>query len=123
MWSRRIKLSPVHDRSYRDWSQRSVIVEYAVQRSLCPNNNLAVDLCWRINAFSPLPFNSAVDAQRIYGTHRVNLAGTLLRENSRDLRSLGERSRGDLEGSMRSSQIAPELRERRGWVTAYSAYR
>src|SRR5882762_1077509 len=44
----------------------------------------------------------------------INLADTLLRENksSRDLRSLGERSRGDLEGSMRSGQIAPQLRER-----------
>jgi hypothetical protein len=69
MWSRLIKLSPVHDRSYRDWNQRTVIVEYALQRSLGPNNNLAVDLSLRINAFSPLPFNAAVDAQRIYGTH------------------------------------------------------
>jgi len=69
MWSRLIKLSPVHHRSYRDSYQRTVIVEYALQRSLGPNNNLAVDLSQRINAFSPLPFNAAVDAQRIYGTH------------------------------------------------------
>jgi hypothetical protein len=44
MWSRLIKLSPVHDRSYRDWNQRTVIVEYALQRSLGANNNLTVDL-------------------------------------------------------------------------------
>jgi hypothetical protein len=66
---RLIKLSPVHDRSYRGCNQRIVVVEYALQRSLGPNNNLAVDLCYRINAFSPLPFNAAVDAQWIYGTH------------------------------------------------------
>jgi hypothetical protein len=47
----------------------TVIVECALQRSLGPNNNLAVYLSQRINAFSPLPFNAAVDAQRIYGTH------------------------------------------------------
>ena len=44
MWSRLIKSSPVHDRSYRDWNQRTVIVECALQRSLGRNNNLAVDL-------------------------------------------------------------------------------
>jgi hypothetical protein len=44
MWSRLIKLSPVHDRSYRDWNQRTVIVEYALQRFLGPSNNLTVDL-------------------------------------------------------------------------------
>ena len=44
MWPRLIKSSPVHDRSYRDWDQRTVIVECALQRSLRRNNNLAVDL-------------------------------------------------------------------------------
>jgi hypothetical protein len=53
----------------------TVIVECALQRSLGPNNNLAVYLSQRINAFSPLPFNAAVDAQRVYG--KVNLADTL----------------------------------------------
>jgi hypothetical protein len=52
----------------RDCNQR-LIVEYALHRSLGPDNNLAVDLFLRINAFSPLPFNAAVDAQWIYGTH------------------------------------------------------
>jgi hypothetical protein len=42
---RLIKLSPVHDCSYRDWNQRVVIVEYALRCSLGPNKNLAVDLC------------------------------------------------------------------------------
>jgi hypothetical protein len=68
MWSRLIKLLPVHDRSYRDCNQR-LIVEYALQRSLGPNNNLAVDLSLRINAFSPLPFKAALDVQWIYGAH------------------------------------------------------
>jgi hypothetical protein len=36
---------------------------------LGPNNNLAADLAWRLNAFGPLPFNAAVDAHWIYGTH------------------------------------------------------
>jgi hypothetical protein len=40
---RLIKLSPVQDRAYRDWNQRIVIAEYALQRSLDPNNNLVVD--------------------------------------------------------------------------------
>jgi hypothetical protein len=31
-----------------------------------------------MDAFSPLPFNAAVDAQGIYGAHKVNLADTLL---------------------------------------------
>jgi hypothetical protein len=30
MWSRLIKLPPLHDRSCRDWIQRTVIVEYAL---------------------------------------------------------------------------------------------
>ena len=34
----------VHDRSYRDWNRRTVIVECALQRSLGRNNNLAVEL-------------------------------------------------------------------------------
>jgi hypothetical protein len=64
-----IKLPSVHGSSYREGNQQTAIVEYALQRSLGPNNNLAVDLSQRINAFSPLPFNAAVDAQWIYGTH------------------------------------------------------
>jgi hypothetical protein len=63
MWSGPIKLSPVHDRSYGGRTERTPIVEYALQQ--------------RINAFSPSPFNAAVDAQRISGTHYVNLADTL----------------------------------------------
>ena len=69
MCSRLIKLPPIHDRSYRDWNQRTVIVEYALPRSLGPNNTLAVDLSQRINPFSPLLLNAAVDAQWINGTH------------------------------------------------------
>jgi hypothetical protein len=45
------------------------IVECALQHSLGPNNNLAADLAWRLNAFGPLPFNAAVYAHWIYGTH------------------------------------------------------
>jgi hypothetical protein len=79
MWYRPSKSSPVHDRSYRDWNQRTVIVESAFQRSLGRSNNLAVEFFKRLNAFSPLPFNAAMDAQGIYGTHYVNLADALQR--------------------------------------------
>ena len=40
----KIKLPPVHDCCHRDWNQRAVIVEYALQRSLGSNNTLAPDL-------------------------------------------------------------------------------
>jgi hypothetical protein len=40
MWSRLTKLPPVHVRSYRDWNEQIVIVEYTLQRLLGPNNNL-----------------------------------------------------------------------------------
>jgi hypothetical protein len=64
-----IKLSPICDRSDRDWTRRIVIVEYGLRRSLGSSNNLAVGLSWLINAFSPLPFNATVDAQWINGAH------------------------------------------------------
>ena len=79
MWYRLIKSSPIHDRSYRDWNQRTAIVERLLQRPLGHNNNLVVECFKRLNAFSPLPFNAAMDAQRIHGTHYVNLADALLR--------------------------------------------
>jgi hypothetical protein len=79
MWYRLIKSSPIHDRSYRDWNQRTAIVERVLQRPLGHNNNLVVECFKQLNAFSPLPFNAAMDAQRIHGTHYVNLADALLR--------------------------------------------
>ena len=79
MWYRLIKSSPIHDRSYRDWNQRTAIVERELQRPLGHNNNLVVECFKQLNAFSPLPFNAAMDAQRIHGTHYVNLADALLR--------------------------------------------
>jgi hypothetical protein len=79
MWYRLIKSSPIHDRSYRDWNQRTAIVERVLQRPLGRNNNLAVECFKRLNAFSPLPLNAAMHAQRIYGIHYVNLADALLR--------------------------------------------
>ena len=79
MWYRLIKSSPIHDRSYRDWNQRTAIVERVLQRPLGHNNNLVVECFKGLNAFSPLPFNAAMDAQRIHGTHYVNLADALLR--------------------------------------------
>jgi hypothetical protein len=69
MWSRLIKSPPLHDRSSRDWNQRAVVVEYALPRSLGTNSNLTLDLSQRISAFSPLPFNAAVETQWINGTH------------------------------------------------------
>ena len=79
MWYRLIKSSPIHDRSYRDWNQRTAIVERVLERPLGHNNNLVVECFKQLNAFSPLPFNAAMDAQRIHGTHYVNLADALLR--------------------------------------------
>jgi hypothetical protein len=52
----------VQDRSYWGWNERTVIAEYALRRSLGRNNLLDVDLSWRLNAFSPLPFNPAMEA-------------------------------------------------------------
>jgi hypothetical protein len=42
LWLRLIKPSSAHDRSYRDWNQRTLIVEHALQRSLGRNNDFAV---------------------------------------------------------------------------------
>lgn len=61
MWSRLIKLPSVRGRSFRNWKQRTAIVEYMLQRSLSPNKNLAVDLPERLDAFSPLLFDAAMD--------------------------------------------------------------
>jgi hypothetical protein len=65
MGSKLIKSSLVHDRSYRDSNQRTVIVESTLQRPLGRNNNLAADLSKRLHAFSPIPFNTAMDVQSI----------------------------------------------------------
>ena len=69
MWSRLIKLPPVRERSYWDWNQRTVIVEYVLQRSRSRNENLAVDLSERLDALSPLLFDAAMDTQWIHGAH------------------------------------------------------
>ena len=74
MGSRRIKSSPVRDRAYRDRNQRTFIVEYEPQRLLGRDSDFAADLSQHFGAFSPLPFNAPVDAQRIRGPHLVNLA-------------------------------------------------
>jgi hypothetical protein len=73
---RPINTSPAGDRSYRDWKLRTLIVEHALQRSLGRTNNSAAS---RLEALSPLSFNAAVDDQRIFGAHWVNLADTLVR--------------------------------------------
>ena len=100
MWSRLIKLPPIHEGPCRDWNQRTVIVEYALPRSLGTNNNLTVDLSQRISAFSPLPFNAAVETQWINGTHRsISLTRSCVRMIVEGLAFSRERSRGDLEGS------------------------
>jgi hypothetical protein len=64
-----VRPSPVNDGSYRDWDQRSFLVEYALKHSLCRNNNLAADLSQRLDEFSPRPLNAAADAQRIFRIH------------------------------------------------------
>ena len=99
---RLIGLSMVrHDCSWRNRNRRIVAGQFALQHCFCSNTSLVPDLSLRFDAFSPLPFNAAVEAQWIYGTHWVNLAATLPPEkkSSRDLCSLGGRSRQGLESS------------------------
>jgi hypothetical protein len=74
MVSRRIKSAPVHSRAYRNRNQRTLIVEYEPQCSLGRDSDFAADLSQHFGAFSPLPFNASVDAQRIRGPHLINLA-------------------------------------------------
>jgi hypothetical protein len=64
-----IKPSSLHDRSYCDWNQQTFSAESASQCSFGHVNNVGADLLERFHTFSPLPFNAAVDAQWIYGTH------------------------------------------------------
>jgi hypothetical protein len=68
--------SPVHHGSYRDWNQRTLIVEHVSNRSLGRHGDSAAQ---RLEALRPLPFNAAMDAQRVFRAHYVNLADTLLR--------------------------------------------
>jgi hypothetical protein len=78
MWPRPVKLPPVHDRSYRDWNQRTVIDEIALQHSLCRSNNLATDSSQRTKISGALQFDAATDAQPVFGTHWINRADTPL---------------------------------------------
>jgi len=55
------------------------MIEHALQRSFGLGNDLAEDLSQRLDAFSPLPFNAAMDARPIFRTHWVNLTDTLPR--------------------------------------------
>ena len=108
---RLIGLSLVHhDTSWRNRNWPTVVGQFALQYCFCSNDNLLPDFAQRFNAFSPLPFNAAVDAQWIYRTHWVNLAATLSREKkfSRELRSLCGRSRQDLESSTKWLLKSPE---------------
>ncbi len=59
MWLRSIKLYRIRD---------------GLQRLLGCSDNSAADLFRRLNSFRPLLFDATMDAQRIYGTHEVNLA-------------------------------------------------
>src|SRR5450631_3648686 len=59
MWLRPIKLYGIRD---------------GLQRFLGWSDNSAADLSRRLNSFRPLLFDATMDAQRIYGTHEVNLA-------------------------------------------------
>ena len=67
MGLRPIQLRQVRDGFYRDRNPRAVFVQSTLQ---C----LAVDLSERLYVFSPHPFDAAMAAQRIYSTHKVNLA-------------------------------------------------
>jgi hypothetical protein len=78
MWSGPVKSPPVHHRSNRDWNQRSVIDENALQHSLGRSNNLATDLPQRTKVSRALQFDAATDVQWIFGTHWINRADTPL---------------------------------------------
>ena len=67
-WSRKVRLTRVYDASHWNWNQRAVN-GCALQGSLGRRANQAADLSQRFYAFGPLPFNAAMDAQWIYGTH------------------------------------------------------
>jgi len=74
MWSKLIKSSPIHNRSYRDRNQQTFIAEHEQQLLLGRDGDLASDLSQHLDAFSPLPFNAPADAQRIWGPHLIDLA-------------------------------------------------
>jgi hypothetical protein len=66
LWLRPIKPpSPVHD-SHRDPNQPAVVVEHALQGSLGRSDQSAAQ---GFEALSPLPFDAAMDAQRVFGVH------------------------------------------------------
>jgi hypothetical protein len=71
---RPIKPSPVRG-SHRDRNQRAIIVEHAVQRSLGRRDDSAAQ---GFEARGPLPFSAAMDRQRGFCIHWVNLADTRL---------------------------------------------
>jgi hypothetical protein len=73
-----IEPSPIRD-PYRDRNQRAVLVQHALQRPLGGIDNSAAQ---RLEARSPLPFNAAMGAQSVFGTHWVSLADTLARASS-----------------------------------------
>lgn len=73
MRSRPLGSSPNRARSDRHRNQPAVIGEYMLQRLLDRNDDLAADLSQRLDAFRPLPFNAAVEAQGILSAHWVNL--------------------------------------------------
>jgi hypothetical protein len=78
MWPRPVKLPPVHDRSYRDWNQRTVIDGNALQHSLCRSTNPATDLSQRTKISGALQLDAATDVQWIFCTHWINRADTPL---------------------------------------------
>jgi hypothetical protein len=76
--SRPVKPSPIRD-PYRNRNQWAVLVQDALQRPLGGVDNSAAE---RLEARSPLPFNTAMDTRAVFGTHWVNLADTLPRASS-----------------------------------------
>ena len=66
LWLRPVKFRRVYNASYGNWNQRTF---NRLQRSLGCRAHQAADISERFYAFGPLPFNAAMDAQRIYGTH------------------------------------------------------
>jgi hypothetical protein len=75
MWLRSIKLYRIRD---------------GLQRLLGCSDNAAADLFRRLNSFRPLLFDATMDAQRIYGTHEVNLAAAPFSGNQDLLHKVAE---------------------------------
>ena len=73
MRSRPVDSSPSPGRSDRHRNKPAIMDEYTLQGLLDRNDEPAADLPQQLDAFRPLPFDAAVEAQGISSAHWVNL--------------------------------------------------